>query len=223
MPAGGFRVLDNPLVWNASRAGLDLAFGLGRKRIARMREWGLLENWPSVIDVGCGTGSYARMTRGRYLGMDRNERYIQYARSRQRDDRTSFRVGDVSTLVDAGRSFDLALMVDFLHHIPEEAAIGLLRTAGHIAKRHVVNFEPVTEQNNPVGDWFIKNDRGDYMRSTESLMNVFARAADSIRIVRREPLQLGPIFTLAILSEPVGCFGSAVSTARSRKYSYSNM
>ena len=204
MPIAGLRLLDNPLVWNASRISLDLAFGLYRKRIARMWAWKLLDGSPSVIDIGCGVGYYARITGGgQYLGMDMNDRYIEYAKSCHHDGKIAFRADDVATLVDEGQTFDIALMVDFLHHIPDESVIRLLRTAGQLSFRHIVNLEPVTEQSNRVGDCFIKNDRGEYMRTTESLMNLFAQAGDKLKIVKCEKLQLGPISTLAILSAPL--------------------
>jgi hypothetical protein len=40
------------------------------------------------------------------------------------------------------------------------------------------------------------------MRTTENLMDVFAQVEDELKIVKCEKLQLGPISTLAILSEP---------------------
>jgi SAM-dependent methyltransferase len=157
-----------------------------------------------VIDIGCGVGHYARITEGvQYLGMDINDRYIEYAKSSHHAEKIAFRAGDVATLVDEGQTFDIALMFDFLHHISDESVARLLRTAGQLSRRHSVNLEPVSEQTNRVGDWFIKNDRGEYMHTTESLMNVFAQAGDKLKIVKCEKLQLGPITTPAILSAPL--------------------
>ena len=45
---GIFRVLQNPIVWEVSRIGLDLTFGLYRTRSKTMRSWGLLDDDPGI-------------------------------------------------------------------------------------------------------------------------------------------------------------------------------
>ena len=193
-------VLDRPLVWEASRVGLDLAFGLYRRRRALLRRWGLLEGSPSMLDIGCGIGQYASLTDGRYLGVDLNARYVEHARRRRGDERRSFRVVDAAALVAEGERYDLVLMVDFLHHLPDEAAVSVLSTARELATGHVVSLEPVTEQGNRVGRWFIDHDRGEHMRPHAALLGLFDAAG--LRVEADEPLALGPIATRAIRSAP---------------------
>jgi SAM-dependent methyltransferase len=189
-------VLDRPLVWEASRVGLDLAFGLYRRRRALLARWGLLDGEPSVLDIGCGIGQYASLTRGRYLGVDLNCPYVEHARRRRGDDRHVFRCVDAAELVAEGERFDLVLMVDFLHHLPDDAAVKVLETARGVATGAVVSFEPVTEQANRVGRWFIEHDRGEHMRPHESLLALFERAG--LGVEADELLRLGPIATRAI-------------------------
>ena len=62
-----------------------------------------------------------------------NEHYIEYAKSCHHDEKIAFRAGDVTTLVDEGQTFDIALMVDFLHHISDESVIRLLVLRGSLA------------------------------------------------------------------------------------------
>jgi SAM-dependent methyltransferase len=193
-------VLDRPLVWEASRIGLDFAFGLYRRRRALLFRWGLLEGDPTVLDIGCGIGQYASLTAGRYVGVDLNCAYVEHARRRRGDERHAFRCVDAAELVAEGEHFDLVLMVDFLHHLPNEAAAGVLRTARELAAGHVVSLEPVTEQANRVGRWFIENDRGEHMRPHAHLLDLFRDAG--LRLEDDEPLTLGPIATRAIRSVP---------------------
>lgn len=189
-------VLDRPLVWEASRVGLDLAFGLYRRRRALLAHWGLLDDDPSVLDIGCGIGQYASLTRGRYLGVDLNCPYVDHARRRRGDDRHAFRCVDAAELVAEGESFDLVLMVDFLHHLPDDAAVTVLATARELAEGAVVSLEPVTEQANRFGRWFIEHDRGEHMRPHASLRALLERAG--LVVEADEPLRLGPIATRAI-------------------------
>lgn len=191
-------VLDRPLVWEASRAGLDLAFGLYRRRRAVLREWGLLEAEPSVLDIGCGIGQYASLTSGRYVGVELNCSYVEHARRRRGDARHTFRCVDAADLVAEGERFDLVLMVDFLHHLGDEAAVSVLRIGRELSAGPVVSLEPVTEQANRVGRWFIENDRGEHMRPHAELLALFEAAG--LVVEADEPLRLGPIATRAIRS-----------------------
>jgi hypothetical protein len=89
-------------------------------------------------------------------------------------------------------------MVDFLHHLTDEAAGSVLRTARELAAGYVVSLEPVTEQENRVGRWFIENDRGAHMRPRADLLALFEAAG--LAVAADEPLRLGPIATRAIRS-----------------------
>jgi SAM-dependent methyltransferase len=193
-------VLDRPLVWEASRVGLDLAFGLYRRRRALLSGWGLLDGEPSMLDIGCGIGQYASLTTGRYVGVDLNCPYVDHARRRRGDDRHTFRCVDAGELVAEGERFDLVLMVDFLHHLSDEVAVSVLGTARDLAAGHIVSLEPVTEQENRVGRWFIENDRGEHMRAHAQLLALFDAAL--LAVEAEEPLRLGPIATRAIRSVP---------------------
>jgi SAM-dependent methyltransferase len=193
-------VLDRPLVWEASRVGLDLAFGLYRRRREVLRRWGLLDGEPSILDIGCGIGQYSSLTAGRYVGVDRNCPYVEHARRRRGDERHTFRCVDAGELLAEGDRFDLVLMVDFLHHLDDAAALSVLGTARELSAGVVVSLEPVTEQSNRVGRWFIDHDRGEHMRPHGRLVGLFHEAG--LRLQEDAGLRLGPIATRAIRSVP---------------------
>jgi SAM-dependent methyltransferase len=189
--------LDNPVLWRTSRSLLNLAFGLYRRRFRVLRDWGVLAGRPSVLDVGCGIGQYASITDGPYLGVDLNERYVAHAARRYRGTNRTFRCVDVTVLWRENKTFDLVLMVDFLHHLCDADAVAILREAARLSAGHVVNFEPVKRQTNPVGQWIIDHDRGHYIRPLDDLHGLYERAGLSVR--RSDPLYLGPILTRAVL------------------------
>jgi 2-polyprenyl-3-methyl-5-hydroxy-6-metoxy-1,4-benzoquinol methylase len=204
-------ILDQPRIWETTRWGLDLSFGLYRRRIATLRGWGVLTSDTSVLDVGCGIGSYASLTTGRYLGVDMNPRYIDYARRRQTSPNASFRCASVDELVQESMSFDIVLMVDVLHHLTDEACQALLVSASHIARTAIVSFEPVLHQTNPMGQWIIDHDRGDYIRPLAELHALFSRAG--LALTRSQPLRLGPILTRAALCAPAPVAATAAEGA----------
>lgn len=193
-------VLDNPVIWELSRIGLNVAFGLYRKGMRVMHEWGVLKGHPSVLDIGCGIGQYSEITEGEYLGVDLNHRWIKYARRRHRRPNQVFRGIDVTALAEEQRGFDLVLMVDFLHHLSEKQCVTTLSHAQQLAQQHVVSFEPISYQPHRVGRWIVENDRGKYVRPFEKLLGLFEESR--LTIVKAIEFRLGPINTTAILASP---------------------
>jgi SAM-dependent methyltransferase len=192
-------LLDNPLAWEATRRGLDLTFGLYRRRIELLRDWGFDQPEARTLDLGCGIGHYATAAHGDYLGIDLNERYVAYARHRHGSERRRFLVLDLRDLRARGEQFDYVLMVDSLHHLPSQSCIDLLGTVRTVAK-NIVSFEPVSDQPRRLGRWIIKHDRGNHVRPLRELEALFAEA--NCEIVESRALYLGPINTRAIRSTP---------------------
>lgn len=191
-------ILGRPAVWELSRIALDAAFGLYRKRKALLAQWGVLAGSPSVLDIGCGIGQYAEITDGEYLGIDVNCTYVAHARRRRGGPRKSFECIDASALASEERRFDVAIMVDFLHHVPDEEGLTVLSAAARLAPRCVVALEPVLDQESRLGRWFIRNDRGEHMRRQSDLLALFERAG--LQVTADQPLRLGAIATRAIRS-----------------------
>jgi SAM-dependent methyltransferase len=178
---------------------LDIAFGLYRKRVSLLRQWGVLDSSPSILDVGCGVGQYASVTSGCYLGLDLNRQYVEYARRRDQHPRLhEFCSADVASLASESRRFDIVLMVDFLHHLDDLTCDRLLAVAARLSRRHVISLEPIREQPNRVGRWIIQHDRGRHMRSQAEYQMLFARSP--LTVERCDELRLGPIDTRAVIA-----------------------
>jgi len=195
--AGMIQLLDSPFLWRCSRFWLDLCFGLYTHRFRMMQTWGILEDSPSMLDVGCGIGHFNRLSQGKYLGIDLNERYIEYAKKRYPQAGKEFRCVDVTTFWNESSEYDIVLLVDFLHHLPARDCVRLLKIAANLARRYVVSFEPVSEQTNPIGRWIITYDRGDHVIPLEKLHGLFDQAG--LPIAQSRELYLGPIRSRAIL------------------------
>ena len=171
-----FKFLETPFIWECFRSGLELAIGVYAKRTAQMRAWGILDDNPSVLDVGCGSGHFCCITKGSYVGLDFNEGLIKYAQRKRGAPGRSFRCADVATLIGEQMSFDLVLLVDILHHLSDEQCDQLLREAGRVSDKHIVNFEPLRDQPHPIGRWRVNSDLGGFMRSSSELDGLFKRS-----------------------------------------------
>jgi SAM-dependent methyltransferase len=117
-----------------------------------------------LLDIGCGTGSLtytlaAAAPRSEIVGVDPSPAFVEYARSRARDPRLSFEVGDALSLPYPDGSFDKCLCLLVLQFIPDVArAVGemrrVLRPGGTAAacvwdkdvmEMHSVFWEPAAE------------------------------------------------------------------------------
>jgi SAM-dependent methyltransferase len=165
------RLFEIPAVFDSYQVLVD---GGKRAPVARFLD-GI--DYESVIDLGCGTGAWSYLARGRYLGLDYSASFIQGCRRRFRDDpRKSFAVGDLES-IDLEQSFDLALMLSVLHHLSEDQADALLRQLSGHAKRVLV-MDLMPAEKNPLSRLLYKLDRGDYIRSADLQLDLLLRSGD---------------------------------------------
>jgi len=97
-----------------------------------------VKNGDRVLDIGCGSGRMHKLFAGtavEYEGLDVSEGIIERARRRRPDLLAGFRVGSALALPYEDGSFDAALMVAVLHHVPSERyRLQALREASRVLK-----------------------------------------------------------------------------------------
>src|SRR5262245_52484899 len=116
-------------------------------RIARISDEGwdhnrhyhpiLLQQLPSrcqdVLEVGCGTGSFARLVAGRadrVLALDVSPEMVRVARGRSADcPNIDFEVADVMIRSLPADQFDVVVSIATLHHLPYGATLSRLAMA----------------------------------------------------------------------------------------------
>ncbi len=137
-----------------------------------------------ILDVGCGTGDALRhLKQVTYIGIDRNEAYIQVAKSRW-DRPEIFLCGDVSTISDWDLGqFDVVFCLGVLHHLDDTTVTGLLHEIASILAPHgrFVSHDPVYfEGQSRASQWIISQDRGRFVRTRDALESL---ATESFRSV----------------------------------------
>ncbi|GEM_PF-4235881 len=191
-------LLNNPIIWESYRILANCAFGVCRKRFKFLLDHGLLNSDLSIIDIGCGIGCYSSVTRGKYFGVDLEGRYIDYARKRNCFPNCSFQSADAASISPEGQGFDIALMVDFLHHIPDDQCLNILNNVKRIARRHIIIFDPVAiDTRGLLGRFLAMGERGEYVRSVDRLYGLLEQC--KLKITHSVHLSFGPVDSVAII------------------------
>ena len=127
-----------------------------------------LKNVPyqSVIDIGCGTGNWAHLAHGRYLGVDGSPSFIAACERRFCDDpQKNFTCADVRSL-RVSEPYDLALLMSVLHHLSDDQAVQLVSWVAQNAHYFLIlDMYPIHW--NPLSRLLYAMDRGNYIREPE--------------------------------------------------------
>lgn len=168
------RLSATPRLWNGLRWAVEAGFHGERFVIAReLRPWS--GDHRRFLDFGCGTGEFAgEFPAARYVGIDISRDYLHFA-GRHRPGRYLASSGAALALADA--SFDAALVLGVLHHLPDataRAAMGeLARVLRPGAVVLVMEDVPPPAGENPAGHLMHALDRGGHIRSEAEYRAIF--------------------------------------------------
>jgi ubiquinone/menaquinone biosynthesis C-methylase UbiE len=188
------RALELPAVYSVNQF-------VGQATVRRYREL-LAEEVPcdkttSILDLGCGTGSTARVVTGRYSGVDINPSYIETARRRHPD--AEFFQMDCSKLAFPDGTFDLATSIATTHHLTdaelEAMTLEALRVVRPGGAFHIIDAILPISRRAFAKEFFFRMDRGRFPRQIEELVSVVSRRAEVIH----QRVLIGPLHDVAYL------------------------
>ncbi len=125
----------------------------------------------SILDVGCGTGTcganFIDMKRNAYTGVDIVPQYIDWASAHYPDGR--YIAHDARSLPFPDHSFDIATFVGVLHHMDDQLAMDCLASVRRVLKPNgmLLVAEPIFSDGKPISSFFLRHDRGDFIRKAE--------------------------------------------------------
>lgn len=143
----------------------------------------------SVLDLGCGIGSFRPCFPGAYTGVDINPAYIDKARTVQTGE---FAAMDCTRLTFADASFDEVVTIATMHHLSDEQVVLMTAEALRVCRPggyfHVIDaILPVSPN---LFKWALfRLDRGNHPRTLDQHLRVVGQGG---RILRHEVLT-GPL------------------------------
>jgi SAM-dependent methyltransferase len=169
------RVSQAPRLWNILRWIVEAGFVGERRVIARE-----LAPWRDVgqrrfLDFGCGTGEFARdFPAAHYVGMDLSKTYLRFA-AQARGGSYLAASGDALALADT--SFDAALVLGVLHHLPDTIAAAAMAELQRVLRPGatalvIEDVPPPTLWNIP-GHLMHAIDRGGHIRDDAAYRALF--------------------------------------------------
>jgi len=163
------KIFNNLYLYNLAQ----FFFGMDFYKVAAFH----IKKFPhkSIIEIGCGTALLLKhISIDRYLGVDMNEDYINYARKKHKKNGVTFLVEDANKLKKINENFDLLIMFNIIHHLSENNLNAIIKNLIRNVKFSriiVLDSKPVW----PFG-WFLeKIDQGDNFRELDEIAGIFSR------------------------------------------------
>jgi SAM-dependent methyltransferase len=172
--SGLHRILDRPRIYDR----LQRFLGAERSRRRVVDEFFRPSRGAKLLDVGCGTGSLLDYLPEdiEYVGFDLNPAYIDAARERYGARAKFFcvRVGSEGDVI-ADSDFDCVIATSLLHHLTDDEARHVLRSARRFLRPGGVFFSSdnvLHENQSPIARFLISLDRGRNVRTPEGYLQL---------------------------------------------------
>ncbi len=159
--------LDNPVLFNLVQFAIS-----GKQNITRrlIREGLHLQTGEALLDVCCGTGEFADVALGPYLGIDINPKYTEYATKKygvgNGHPEREFLADDITgaEFERRGLKFPKTMMINSMHHLTVEQNESVLAAVARVTTERFVIVDMDPTPSNPISKFLAEQDRGDYIR-----------------------------------------------------------
>ena len=155
------------------------------------------ENIKNVIDIGCGPGHISTIFKKKinYIGYDTSKKYIDYANKKFSLFGKFYCEEFNDELVKKINGADLIMLNGLLHHLDDEYAKLLLKTASHALNKGglILTLDGVYHENqSKFTRYLLDNDRGKYVRTEDKYRSLMKGSFSDLRCEIRDDLSRLP-------------------------------
>lgn len=138
-----------------------------------------------ILDIGCGPGNLLaedgiKIDHNKFVGLDPSQDYVDHAT--ELFPAARFLSGTVKSVDLSEETFDLIIISGVLHHVDDQEAMEVMTFAhAHKSKNGlIISLDPVFfPGQNPFARWMALADRGQNVRTVESLEGLWRAASAS--------------------------------------------
>jgi|GEM_PF-1359218 len=159
--------LDYPALFNLTQLAIS---GTQSKTRQLIRDGLQLKAGERLLDVCCGTGEFANVALGPYLGIDINSKYIEYAQHKYGvgggHPERQFVNQDICSVEfrrDYG-TFPKAMFINSMHHLSVEQNLAVLEGVARVTSERLVIVDMDPNPDMAISRFLARQDRGDYIR-----------------------------------------------------------
>lgn len=169
------QLAKNPHTWNTLRWIVEAGYQ-GERDVIASELAPLNRPGARFLDLGCGTGAFSDCFRPEgYVGIDLARHYVGFAGAKRSG---SYSVMSGAALGLADESFDGALVLGVLHHLPDELVREVVSELWRVlrpgATALVMEDIPPPDGGNPLGQLMHWADRGGHIRTDDDYRALFA-------------------------------------------------
>jgi SAM-dependent methyltransferase len=129
----------------------------------------------TVLDVGCGTGTYSRLASKDYVGLDLNKNFIDFANQKYGNRMKRFMIEDV-TKINVNRKFEVSFFFSMMHHFNDEQNSRILEKISHLSKEvYIIDLVKPRYIYHPIKRVLVELDRGDFVRPVEKQKEIIRK------------------------------------------------
>ena len=137
-------------------------------QVANLRLFMARINHEAVLDVGCGIGSFCLMTDRKYMGVDIEPKYVEYARNKYGSRGKQFMSADAFSLDQKIGKFDVVSFINMIHHLSDEEVRKLFNSLKAVKPAHYFVVDVALEKGHFILELFRRLDRGRYYRTRDA-------------------------------------------------------
>jgi ubiquinone/menaquinone biosynthesis C-methylase UbiE len=158
-------VVANPRVYDAVQ--YLLGFEQTRRRLAPYL--GQTNN-QTVLDVGGGTGNYARLVprSATYFWLDNDPAKLRRFKAKC-SSRLGAMLADATRICLRDKSVDCVVCIALAHHLSDTELPSLFRELARVVRRRLIFLDAVERKGSRISNLLWKFDRGRYVRSAQDL------------------------------------------------------